>query len=133
MALIYVDIDRFKPVNDRYGHAAGDALLQSIADRLRAELRGADTVARLGGDEFAIVAESVKSAEEIDALCLRITRQIEAPFRLELSGEDAPVEVEVEVGASLGVARYPQDGTSAKDLLHQADARMYARKGPRAR
>ncbi|MES0874337.1 diguanylate cyclase domain-containing protein [Sinimarinibacterium thermocellulolyticum] len=131
MALIYLDVDRFKPVNDRYGHAAGDALLRAIAERLRAEMRAVDTVARLGGDEFGIVVESVTSNEEFDALCQRIARQLERPFALDLPGHEAPVEVHV--GASLGVARYPQDAASMNDLLRQADARMYARKGPRAR
>lgn len=131
MTLIYVDIDRFKPVNDQYGHGAGDSLLRAIAERLQTELRSSDTVARLGGDEFGIVLESVQDPHHVAELCERIRHQIGRPFTLDLP---APLgTVDVQVGASLGIARYPDDGRDADTLVREADARMYRHKAGRSR
>jgi diguanylate cyclase (GGDEF)-like protein len=126
LALIYIDIDRFKPVNDRYGHGAGDALLKAIAERLRAILRASDTVARLGGDEFAAILENVDSRADAEALTALMQQTLSRPFGLPLAGH--PAAIDVQVGASLGLAMYPDDGRDDEALIAHADARMYALK-----
>jgi len=126
LALIYIDIDRFKPVNDRYGHATGDALLKAIATRLRTMLRASDTVARLGGDEFAALLENIDSRADAEALVELMQQALSRPFSLQLAGHTATVDVQV--GASLGLAIYPDDGDSDDALIAHADARMYALK-----
>lgn len=126
LALIYLDIDRFKPVNDRYGHRAGDLLLQAIADRLRARLRASDTVARIGGDEFAVILEPINGPDDAHRVCTQLSADIEQPFTLQLPDQPAPVQVMV--GVSTGHAIYPLDGKTAEALLAAADARMYQMK-----
>lgn len=126
MALVYVDIDRFKPVNDRHGHQAGDVLLKAIADRLRGLFRAADTAARLGGDEFAVILESVTTEDQVNALCALLTQEIERPFDLDVPGRPEPIRVDV--GASLGIAIYPRDGAQVDELIRVADAQMYRNK-----
>lgn len=126
LALIYVDIDRFKPVNDRYGHMAGDELLKAIAVRLSGLFRAVDTSARLGGDEFAVILQSVSSAEQAQQLCIRIGDEMARPFQLQVPGHDGPLTVEV--GASLGMAIYPDDATQTDELIRLADAQMYRNK-----
>ena len=118
MALLYVDLDGFKPVNDQLGHATGDALLRAIADRLRKNQRETDTVARLGGDEFVFIQTAV-SNELADAgtLARRLIRSISAPY--EISGKV------VVVGASIGIAIAPLHGTDPEDLLRKADVALY--------
>ncbi|MGH8441830.1 MAG: diguanylate cyclase domain-containing protein, partial [Nevskiaceae bacterium] len=122
--LLYMDIDGFKPVNDRHGHAAGDELLRQIAARLRRAVRAEDTVARLGGDEFGMLLE----APVDDAGALRKAEELVAalgvPFELTLLGQ----AVAVTVGASVGVALYPAHGSSVDELVHAADEAMYAAK-----
>jgi diguanylate cyclase (GGDEF)-like protein len=124
LSLIYIDIDRFKPVNDRHGHLAGDLLLQAIAARLRPIFRATDTIARLGGDEFAAIFENIDGAPAAAALMETIRKTIERPFMLDLPEQT----VEVSVGASLGCALYPQDGSHAAELITCADKRMYETK-----
>ena len=119
MALVYIDLDNFKTVNDSLGHAAGDALLVEAARRLVACVRDTDTVARLGGDEFAIFIEDPIDAEE----CTRITQRVIAALRRPFSIERR----DVFVGASLGVAMVA-DSVSATELLRNADAAMYIAK-----
>ncbi|HEY0974830.1 MAG TPA: diguanylate cyclase [Solimonas sp.] len=126
LALIYVDIDRFKPVNDRYGHAAGDELLRQIARRMQGLFRAVDTVARLGGDEFAVILESVTGVEQAQSLCEHIREQMTQPFSLTLPGQAEPIVVDV--GASLGMALYPRDATQSDQLIRIADAQMYRHK-----
>ena len=126
LALIYVDIDRFKPVNDRYGHAAGDELLRQIARRMQGLFRAVDTVARLGGDEFAVILESVTGVEQAQSLCEHIREQMTQPFSLTLPGQAEPIVVDV--GASLGMALYPCDATQSDQLIRIADAQMYRHK-----
>ncbi|WP_028079184.1 diguanylate cyclase domain-containing protein [Solimonas soli] len=121
LALVYIDIDRFKPVNDRYGHLAGDLLLKAIAERLLAMFRATDTIARLGGDEFAAIFEHVDGAAATDVLIAAIRNALQQPFTLKMPAQS----VTVEVGASLGSALYPEDGRSAEELIARADARMY--------
>lgn len=127
LAVLFVDLDRFKAVNDNFGHEIGDVLLQNVARRLKGSVRSMDTVARLGGDEFIIVLEEVEDARD----CARVAATI-------VNVMDQPVELDgrsVVVGASVGIALYPDDASSASDLIRRADAAMYlakARGGGRA-
>jgi diguanylate cyclase (GGDEF)-like protein len=116
-----LDLDDFKSVNDSYGHAAGDDLLRSVADRLRALVRESDTVARIGGDEFALVLPDVSDHDAP----VRIARKLADGFRTTLTVEG----VHLRVGASVGVSVYPDDGTDGESLLRRADMNMYRRKG----
>lgn len=125
-ALAFVDIDGFKQVNDSHGHAAGDALLQEIAARLSAHLRGNDTVARLGGDEFALVLEEIDEPRVALQLCEKLCAALGEPYSLRVNGEP----VEVRVGASIGIAPYAPDEQADADerLMRAADRAMYAAK-----
>lgn len=116
-ALLYIDLDEFKKVNDSAGHEAGDALLQEVADRLRACTREATAVARLGGDEFAVVLASGASAADAAAAAARVLQALEAPI---------PVAgAERRLSASIGVALIPADGATVDLLLRNADIAMY--------
>ncbi len=123
LALIYIDIDHFKPVNDRYGHQAGDALLKAIAQRMLPLFRASDTVARLGGDEFAVIVEDFEDRAKIIDLCERLKAEITRPFTLPLN-EPA----EASVGVSIGIAAFPDDATDGENLIRHADAQMYGQK-----
>ncbi|MBV8046012.1 MAG: GGDEF domain-containing protein [Paludibacterium sp.] len=120
LAVLFLDMDRFKPVNDTYGHATGDRVLQVIAARLKAELRTEDTVARLGGDEFAVLIEEVESKQEVILVVERLKRAIERAY--ELDGHS------IRLGVSIGVAYYPEDGVLIEELLSVADRKMYGEK-----
>jgi diguanylate cyclase (GGDEF)-like protein/PAS domain S-box-containing protein len=122
VAIIFLDLDGFKPVNDTYGHAVGDVILIHVAQQLTSLLRESDTVARLGGDEFVMLLGYLESPQEIEALAKRILEHINQPIHLE-SVSDA-----IHIGASLGIAIYPQDGIEAAALLRQADIAMYRAK-----
>ena len=118
--LIYIDLDRFKEVNDRCGHRAGDEYLQQAALRMKAQLRPTDVLARLGGDEFAALIPSIRSRAEAEEVALRLERCFDEPLKVEgfvLQGS-----------ASVGIALYPEDATSRDRLLSAADAAMYAAK-----
>lgn len=115
-ALLFLDLDDFKSVNDCHGHAAGDLLLMQVAERLGACLRHADTIARIGGDEFVVLTDIVASSD-IHVIHDKLTQSLEAPFRI------GPAAVSVSV--SLGHARYPEDGRSMEELLACADQGMY--------
>lgn len=128
-ALAYVDIDGFKPVNDVHGHHCGDLLLKSIAQRLTASMRREDTVARLGGDEFAFIMEEAGgSTEEAMAACHKICESLRAPYRLQETQSGVELDLQVVVGASLGLAMYPTHGKSRESLLRAADHAMYRAK-----
>ncbi|HYK05792.1 MAG TPA: EAL domain-containing protein [Thermoanaerobaculia bacterium] len=116
-ALMLMDLDRFKEVNDTFGHQFGDALLKQVAFRLQNQMRTGDVVARLGGDEFAVVLPSTADAHSTAITARRILNTLEQPF---------VVEAQVlEVGASIGIALYPEHGTDARTLLRRADVAMY--------
>ena len=119
-ALIVLDLDHFKDVNDTHGHAAGDILLRQLGERARAELRGSDTVARLGGDEFAILVPPPADIVSALATARKIHRALAEPFTI--GG------VLAQTSASLGIALYPQHAGTADTLLDRADAAMYAAK-----
>jgi diguanylate cyclase (GGDEF)-like protein len=124
VALLLIDLDRFKAVNDGFGHEAGDRLLVEVAARLRGELRAGDAVARLGGDEFAAVLALPPAADPGEAaltVSRRIVARIEEPF-------DLGAGIVVRIGASVGVAVAPSDAPDAAGLLRAADAAMYAAK-----
>ena len=120
MALVYLDLDGFKAVNDRYGHAAGDALLCEVAARLRQGVRTLDTVARLGGDEFALILPDIGSAANARRLIENLLASLRRPFT---HGEST-----LAVSVSLGVSMFPDDGDSAESLTTRADEAMYAAK-----
>jgi diguanylate cyclase (GGDEF)-like protein/PAS domain S-box-containing protein len=120
VAVLLMDLDRFKEVNDALGHHAGDALLKEVGRRLPEVLRASDTVARLGGDEFGMLLLSPGGAEGVVPLVERIHRALEEPVVV----SDLPLEIE----ASVGVAIYPADGLDSETLLRRADVAMYAAK-----
>jgi len=120
IALLLMDLDRFKEVNDTFGHHFGDVLLKQVAFRLRNQLHIDDTVARLGGDEFAIVLTSALDANAVAMTARRILNSLQQPFVVE--GQV------LEVGASIGIALYPQHGSDARTLMRRADVAMYATK-----
>lgn len=124
LTLIYVDIDGFKPVNDTWGHPAGDALLVAIAGRLQAAIRDSDLCARLGGDEFALLIGGGEG-EHIRALADKLLAVLSRPFQLDRVG-GAPITVEV--GGSLGIAYAPRHGADLETLVQAADAALYAAK-----
>jgi len=125
-ALACIDIDGFKHVNDSHGHATGDALLQEIATRLSAHLRGNDTVARLGGDEFALVLEDIEDPQLALQLCEKLCAALGEPYTLSVNGH----AIEVRIGASIGIAPYqPNEYPDADErLVHVADHAMYEAK-----
>lgn len=124
-AVLYIDLDDFKRVNDEHGHAAGDQLLAEIARRLTTRLRQSDTVARLGGDEFAAVLVNLRRPADAGAVAESLLEEVSAPFELDGGRLGA---TQVEVSPSIGVSLYPTDGANADTLLKNADAAMYAAK-----
>ena len=121
LALLYLDLDHFKRVNDTLGHLLGDELLKAVANRLRDCVREADLIARLGGDEFAIVQTSLEQASDAAALASRIGSAIKAPY--DLDGHEAIVDV------SIGIAVAPNDGSERVQLMKNADMALYEAKG----
>ena len=119
-AVLCLDLDRFKAVNDTLGHLVGDDLLRQVADRLRACVREGDVVARLGGDEFALVLLDISEPSEINALAIHIVEMIGASY--EIGGH------QINIGASIGVAIAPGNGTTSHDLLKNADTALYGAK-----
>jgi len=117
LALMFVDLDRFKQVNDTLGHAAGDELLQEAALRLKACVRESDTVSRMGGDEFVILLCDLNSDDEAAIVASRINGELAKPFDLDAG--------EARIGVSIGIAVYPRDGHTAAVLMKNADAAMY--------
>ncbi len=120
LGVAFLDLDRFKNINDTLGHAAGDCLLKQVAERLRSCIRGYDVVARWGGDEFTLLLCDLRSAEEITSISERILDRLSAPFHIQ--GED------LYVTASIGIALAPYDGQDGQTLLRNADAAMYQAK-----
>jgi diguanylate cyclase (GGDEF)-like protein len=127
-AVLLLDLDRFKRINDRFGHALGDRLLQAVADRLQTVIRRQDLVARFGGDEFVLVLEGLPTQQDATLIAEQIRNAFATPFVLPATEPEAVVEVKIT--ASIGVAVFPDDGDTAESLLRQADAAMYAGKGP---
>ncbi|MGD0832162.1 MAG: GGDEF domain-containing protein [Terracidiphilus sp.] len=118
LGLIYIDLDRFKPINDTYGHHVGDVYLQQVALRMNRQLLGGDLLARLGGDEFAALVTLHHGRADLDKIVARLVHCFDEPFVVEGIGLTG--------SASLGVAMYPENGTTRDSLLSAADAAMYA-------
>ncbi|WP_119153323.1 EAL domain-containing protein [Caldimonas tepidiphila] len=119
-AVVFLDLDNFKHVNDSLGHAAGDELLRLVAQRLKGVLRSSDTVSRMGGDEFVIVLSMLASKDDIARVAQAVLAEIARPCMIG--------RTEVTVGASLGIAVFPEDGADAETLLKHADTAMYRAK-----
>jgi diguanylate cyclase (GGDEF)-like protein len=117
VALLYLDLDKFKAINDQHGHATGDLLLQAVAARLKACVREVDTVARFGGDEFVLLLENVDLPEHALGVAQKILATLSQP--MELGG------VQVQILPSIGMAFYPEHGDAPMQLLKQADSSMY--------
>jgi diguanylate cyclase (GGDEF)-like protein/PAS domain S-box-containing protein len=117
-ALCFIDLDRFKPVNDEFGHAAGDDLLVETARRLRLCVRAADTVARLGGDEFAAILADAGSGTEVKEVAARIVAELARPFALQAGI--------AHISCSIGIALFPDHGGDAEALQRNADTALYA-------
>ena len=125
VAMLMLDLDRFKVINDTLGHQAGDRLLQEIGERLRAVVRDGDTVARWGGDEFAVLLEDVGGPDDVDPVARKLLEVFEQPLMVE-SGEGVQ---ELFLTASLGIALYPGDGEDLAALAKNAETAMYRAKG----
>lgn len=119
-AVLFLDLDRFKAVNDSMGHQTGDELLKQVAQRLRDNIRDADTVARQGGDEFVIVLNGIEQSRQAAKVAAKVVSALEHPFTI--NGQS------MYTGASIGIAVYPDDGTDAATLLKYADMAMYLSK-----
>ena len=120
LAVLYLDLDGFKAVNDSLGHGLGDRVLVELANRIRGSVRGEDTVARLGGDEFAVLLPQVSGAAAADRVVEKVLDAVRIPFRFD--------GAEIAISASVGVGLFPDDGESAGALLRSADAAMYRAK-----
>jgi len=124
VGLLYLDLDRFKPVNDSLGHKFGDKLLQTVARRIKRSVREGDTIARLGGDEFAVILEHLSRPRDAAATARKLLRALARPFLLD--GHKATVT------ASIGISVYPLDGDDVEILLKRADGAMYRAKTERS-
>ncbi len=122
VALLYLDLDGFKGVNDSLGHDAGDQLLKGVAGRVRGTLRESDTVARVGGDEFAVILPAISSRDDAAEVVKKIIATLSRPYDLTEHGEP------VSIGASVGIAIFPNDGDDAGTLVKAADSAMYSAK-----
>lgn len=117
LAVLYIDLDHFKPINDRHGHEAGDRVLQAVAARIRASVRDYDTPARLGGDEFAVVLNSLERGQEAETVARRLEVALTQP--VDIGGTLVPI------GCSVGIAVFPEAGATHDALLQAADREMY--------
>ncbi len=120
-AVCMMDLDKFKAVNDKFGHAAGDDLLKQVAARITARLRDSDMIARLGGDEFVIVLENIIVPEGAAEVALKVIADLTVPFELSESHI-------VQIGASVGISFYPEHGVTSETLLDNADTALYQAK-----
>jgi diguanylate cyclase (GGDEF)-like protein len=121
-ALLYLDLDKFKPVNDALGHAAGDELLKAVATRIRRQVRESDTVARVGGDEFTVILHDIVRREDAETVARKIVAALAMSFQL---GDQ---KHSVDIGTSIGIAVYPADARDADTLVKAADDAMYRAK-----
>ncbi|HEX8595717.1 MAG TPA: EAL domain-containing protein [Pseudomonas sp.] len=120
LVMLSLDLDRFKPVNDLLGHAAGDRVLNEVSHRLAGCVRNGDLVARVGGDEFVLILSDVSSQDEVEQLCRRLIDSIEQPFNID--------DQDVFISASIGIAMAPNDASQAAELLRYADMALYEAK-----
>lgn len=120
LALMFIDLDRFKPINDTYGHHIGDALLKAVAARLSAFVREADTVSRLGGDEFVVVLPEVEGENDAAIVAEKLAEGLAAPYFID--------DYQLKTTPSIGISLYPEDGDDGDTLMRNADSAMYAAK-----
>ncbi|MCV2350491.1 diguanylate cyclase domain-containing protein [Paucibacter sp. Y2R2-4] len=120
VCVLFIDLDRFKQLNDRFGHDAGDAVLKIVAERLQGMMREVDTVARLGGDEFVVLLDAQTSMAHVAAIAEKLLNGLTAPIAYE--GH------QLQLGASIGIGRYPQDGLTRAEIMAKADKAMYEAK-----
>ena len=120
LAVMFLDLDHFKRINDTLGHATGDLLLQAVAQRLRQSVRESDTVARIGGDEFNVLMPDLAQSDDVGTVLGKIMAVFEAPFLLE--------NLEVKASTSIGISVFPEDGDSCEELVQKADSAMYVAK-----
>lgn len=123
-AVLSLDLDGFRQVNDQFGHDVGDALLVEVAGRLKRLVRAQDTVARMGGDEFIVTLSALRDVAEVHSVVQRIIETVSAPYICSAR--------QLSIGTSVGVALYPRDGRNERELLKVADNRLYAAKASRA-
>ncbi|GAB2927768.1 diguanylate cyclase domain-containing protein [Rheinheimera gaetbuli] len=116
-ALLFIDLDNFKPINDGYGHAAGDAVLQQVSGRLTAAIRDSDAISRHGGDEFLLLLNNINQPQDASVFAVKLEQLLAQPYEL--------AQGTVSLSASIGIARYPADGDTVQDLINHADAAMY--------
>jgi diguanylate cyclase (GGDEF)-like protein len=128
LAVMFIDLDNFKTINDTYGHEAGDAVLQTVATRLKHNTRDADTVSRYGGDEFLYVLNQVRDENDIAMIASKILSAIQAPCTLNVRD----VVVNPSMKASIGISVFPADGLTASALIKSADQAMYQAKESKA-
>ena len=121
IAVLFIDLDNFKPINDTYGHKNGDKVLKTIASRFKKNLRQVDTIARLGGDEFVIVFNSIKQTSDINEVLEKLIVKINEPISIN--------QAKITMTLSIGISIYPDDAVKTKDLLDYADTAMYKSKG----
>jgi diguanylate cyclase (GGDEF)-like protein len=120
LAVLWIDLDRFKQINDQYGHSVGDAVLQKTAQRLSGRLRASDTLARMGGDEFMVLLEGTPSRDAAETIATHLLEALSLPMQID--------ELELAITASIGVSLYPEDGQTGDSLSQHADQAMYAAK-----
>jgi diguanylate cyclase (GGDEF)-like protein/PAS domain S-box-containing protein len=121
LALLFMDLNGFKLVNDTFGHSCGDHLLQEVARRLKGSIRVSDTVARLGGDEFTVLMPDMAQTDDVGIVLKKILEVFESPFLVD--------GVVVDCSASIGISMFPDDGDSSEELMKKADSAMYEAKG----
>jgi diguanylate cyclase (GGDEF)-like protein len=121
LGAMFIDLDGFKPVNDRHGHSAGDRLLVEVAARLRANLRASDLVARLGGDEFFVVLEDIQESARLEIIAAKLLSEIARPFEVSAGAQAA-------VTGSIGISVFPDDAADSSNLMRHADMAMYSAK-----
>ena len=114
--VMFIDLDGFKRVNDSYGHDYGDTVLKVTADRIKAEVRETDTAARIGGDEFLVILPGLAELEIVEKIAKNLITNISEDILIEQNG--------LRIGASIGIAMYPEDGLTSEELIRQADAAM---------
>lgn len=128
LAVMFVDLDEFKIINDTHGHEAGDTVLRTIAQRLKENTRGADTVSRHGGDEFLYLLTGIRDEANISSIAEKIVQVVQLPC--DISVREGTVSVRVK--ASIGISTFPKDGATAESLIHSADEAMYRAKQARS-
>ena len=129
LAMMFVDLDQFKRINDTYGHDAGDVVLQTTAQRLKESTRGDDTVSRQGGDEFLYLLTEIHDEKDIAMIAEKVIQTIQVPCNVRIRG----LNINPSIGASIGISMFPKNGTTADTLIRRADEAMYRAKQNKCR